>query len=455
MSICRPATAIGVTCVAGILAACAHRSLATGVADVSAEVHRRVGQSIPLQPDRACEERISHLLSDGLSLEDAIRITLANNHLLRAEYQDLAIARADVVQACLAQNPGFDVNPRFVVDGPGEIIDVGLIQPVVDFLLIPMRRQVAAADLRATRARLVAAGLRAAGATRRAYYDFLAAAEIVEVHSGVVLAAYASSEAGAAMREAGNIAAMDANRERAYYEESRNGLSQAQFERYAARERLNERMGLAHAANDWQLVPRLPDIPEELSIPRDSEAISIAHSRDLVASSARLRALAKRLGLERTGSVLRAVDLGVAAERDNGDWNVGPAVRIELPIFDYGQASVPRARAQICKAMELHLGLAARVRIRSRIAAQEVGSAHRRAVHLRGTVLPLRQQIVDQAQQQFNAMQIGVFELIQAKQDLVNAGMMFVSAARDYWRAQAMLDQIRAGAIDDPPAWGQ
>ena len=62
--------------------------------------------------------------------------------------------------------------------------------------------------------------------------------------------------------------------------------------------------------------------------------------------------------------------------------------------------------------------------------------------------MPLRHQIVQQNQLQFNAMQVGIFELLQSKQAEIDAGREYVEALKDYWVARAELERAVGGRIE-------
>ena len=51
------------------------------------------------EEERKVESRVAELLSSPLTAEDAVQIALLNNHRLRAEFQELGISEADLVQA--------------------------------------------------------------------------------------------------------------------------------------------------------------------------------------------------------------------------------------------------------------------------------------------------------------------------------------------------------------------
>ena len=85
------------------------------------------------------------------------------------------------------------------------------------------------------------------------------------------------------------------------------------------------------------------------------------------------------------------------------------------------------------------------LRIPCRIAARD------RAVYYERIMLPLRQQIVDETLLQYNAMQIGAFQLLMAKRDQIETGAEYIAALRDYWLARARLEQILAGGSPSAP----
>ena len=136
----------------------------------------------------------------------------------------------------------------------------------------------------------------------------------------------------------------------------------------------------------------------------------------------------------------------VAAERETeGGWSVGPAMAIPLPLFNQGQGAVARAQAELRRAGERYRAQAVAARSRARAAHAAVVVARDRAVHYRSVILPLRQTIVDQTLLQYNAMQVGPFQLLQARRDLTDAAAGYIDALREYWTARSALEQVLGG----------
>jgi cobalt-zinc-cadmium efflux system outer membrane protein len=152
--------------------------------------------------------------------------------------------------------------------------------------------------------------------------------------------------------------------------------------------------------------------------------------------------------ISRPLAVIPELEGGVAAEREaEGGWSVGPAFSIPIPLFDQGQGTVARAEAQLRRARHAYAAQAVDLRARVRAAHAAVVSGRDRAEHYRSVILPLRQQIVEQTQLQYNAMQVGAFQLLQARRDQVQSGSDYVAALRDYWTARTDLDTILAGRL--------
>jgi cobalt-zinc-cadmium efflux system outer membrane protein len=61
--------------------------------------------------------------------------------------------------------------------------------------------------------------------------------------------------------------------------------------------------------------------------------------------------------------------------------------------------------------------------------------------------VPLRERIVALTQEQYNAMLLGVYQLLQAKQGEIEAYRAYIEAVRDYWIARADLERAIGGRL--------
>jgi cobalt-zinc-cadmium efflux system outer membrane protein len=140
------------------------------------------------------------------------------------------------------------------------------------------------------------------------------------------------------------------------------------------------------------------------------------------------------------------VAVGAKAEREiEGGWGIGPAFSIPIPLFNRGQATIAAARAQLRRARQNHRATEVEVRSETRAAVARLRLARDRARHIEQVVLPLRRRAIEESQKQFNAMTIGVFQLVAAKQQEIDAGVRYVEALREYWLAKSNLELILSG----------
>ena len=68
-------------------------------------------------------------------------------------------------------------------------------------------------------------------------------------------------------------------------------------------------------------------------------------------------------------------------------------------------------------------------------------------MYYRDILLPLHERIVNEAQLQYNAMQLGPFQLLRAREQQVETAVAYIDALRDYWLARGDVGQILSGRL--------
>ena len=390
--------------------------------------------------------RVAEMLSRPVGPEEAVRIALLNNNDLQASIEELGIARALLLDASLPPNIELDFERS---DVPGESADFSFAATtdLSRLLFLPMYRGVASAELDAVRFQTVGMILGFAHSVRTAYYDYQAAEQMLELDQTVLEAAAAVYDVAQRLNDAGNIPALELANERAFYEESRGQAAIAEAVAFSRREGLNALMGLSGMETNWQLAGRLADPQEGAPDLVDLEARAIEQSLDLVELEHRYTAAARRANLARAEGLLPSLRAGVELSREEGSREFGPVISLDLPLFNQGQGQVALARAEMRQLELQYRARAVRIRSAVRTAWNELLVDARRVEHYRDVLLPLREQIIDETQLQYNAMELGVFQLIAARRDQVRTAQEYVMALREYWHARATMDQILAGRL--------
>ena len=65
-------------------------------------------------------------------------------------------------------------------------------------------------------------------------------------------------------------------------------------------------------------------------------------------------------------------------------------------------------------------------------------------------LLPLRREIIQETQREYNATLAGVYQLLQAKRDEIEAGRSYVETLTEYWVARAELERAVGGDVRIP-----
>lgn len=429
------------------LQACASTS-PTVLEDARRDFSSRAGESPPW--DRTVADLRRDALADGtLSVEGATRLALISNPRLAAMLQELGIARGELVQATLPANPVLDAEARFKEGGQGAIIEFAVVQNVLDLLFLPRRRQVAEARLEAAQAEATGAFIDLVAAVRTAYRDLQAELELTTLFRTALDTAYYSYDLSKRLREAGNVIELNVLNDQVLYEEMKLALVRSRASVAQGRENLNMLLGLSgEDADAWELNPRVPEAEPFALDGAQVERDAVEASLDLLRQASELEALGHEVGLHRLEEIFGTGSLGAIGEReDDGGWLAGPLASVSLPFWNFGQGASMKARARFRKHFEMFTDSARRVRRGARSLLVAANTSERNAAYIREVILPLRSSVTRATQLQFNAMQVGAFQLLDAKRHEIATARDYVETLRTHWRARIRLESMLMGRM--------
>lgn len=433
------------------LGACTSSKLRPDVADVKSLAR------VPVLPrvdeddvTVSTDDGVRKLLSERLTAEQAVRIALLNNRDLRADLRMLGVSRGRLMDAGLIANPVFEFEALPERDSDYEL---RVEYDVSSLLLAPLSSRAARVELAAERLETAGKVVKLGLDVRRAFYRAQAAELSLQIAQRTLDALAAGREAAEALHAAGNVPALEASRQVVAYETARIEVAERELAVADARELLSRLLGLHGAETAWQLSPSFAPIPETLSIPADLESRAIAASLDLRAIERRLEAAGHRTGVARARGYVPEVAVDMHALRLKADehsntqsgFRYGGGVSVEVPLFDRHQGDLRVAEAQFDVLRERQQAIAVALRSRVREAQNRLVSAHARARVYEQTLVPAQRTVVAHTVRQYNAMQLGVFELLAARRNELRIELGFVSAQRAYHEAVAVLDAILAG----------
>jgi cobalt-zinc-cadmium efflux system outer membrane protein len=288
--------------------------------------------------------------------------------------------------------------------------------------------------------------------TKSAVYELQAAQEVLNRLKVEQESQGASLELIQSLHEAGNITDLQLLQQQGEYSQARLEIAQAEAEIRELREKLNRLMGVWGDDTDWKLSPELPDVPKsEFSI-RGLETLAVTQRYDLAGAKAELESAIRAAGLEKTFRWIGALDFGVDSERDTDSQTItGPTLRLQLPIFNQGQARIARSEAVLRRAYDKFEQEAVDIRSEVRQLRDKLISKRDVAQFYRDQLLPTRKQIRDQTQLQYNAMIVSPLELFTARRLEISAERGYVEARRDYWVTRAELERAVGGSLSRKP----
>lgn len=410
-------------------------------------VHWRLGTP----EDEQVDALVNDLLARPLTPESAVQVALLRSRDLQAVYEDLGVAQADLVHAGLLKNPDLAGFFRIPDSGPSGVNwNVGL-DFWLDIFLVPLRKKIAGAELEASLLRVTDAVLDKATRVRRAYFQHLGDQRVLTHQRALAEFSEVAAELAKRQQAQGHIADLDSANQQAAAEEAGLALDQAEVAARISRETLRRLLDLTDSDIAWTIDEAFAVIP---TADPDAETL-VATSLD---KRVDLAILGREIELQRLGLdldkkwFLTKGAVGVETERSSdGVQGTGAHFSVELPIFHQHQAIYARREALIRQAQQRLAARRGAAGAEVRIAAERMSLARRAAERYERTIVPLRQRIVGLTQTEYNAMIVGVPDLLMAKSAETRVGIEQARAVQDYWTARAELERVIGVKLPELP----
>ena len=422
------------------LTACAQLPPHRGVPDVHQLLAARSGQQLGA-PEADKQTLLNDLLSNELSVEQAVHVALLNNPRVRGEYARLGLAAADVYDAGRLSNPRLSVESLASnVSGQADQLGFGLAHSFTDLLLLPARGRLAAGEFERVKEQAGHALLHLAAEVEIAYCNLVGLQQVATLRRAVASTASSAAELAQRFVDAGNLTARMLAQQSADAASARAEALLADDDVLVARSVLNELLGLAPHTGTWSTVLELPAPPDHDDEPATLVTLAFNSRLDLAAQRREVSLLTDTLRTARQFRYLGAVEVGVLTERQTDRARLtGPTLSLELPVFNHGAGKSARAQAALEAAQSAQTSLELAISNQVHLQLQRAATARARAEQLRSQLIPAREAVVKHTQQEVNYMLEGPFVLLADKQQAFAAYQSYIEAVRDYWLARAEL----------------
>lgn len=383
-----------------------------------------------------------------LSAEEAVRQALLQNPNVQALYRQVDISQADLDQASLLVNPMFSVSVRFPDQGglPTNT-EFGLSWNLLDLLRRGDREELASTQLRQARFQVEDSLLDFTRMVRTEFYSLQMQKQSVDQREIILQAASAILELHRRQFQAGNIPEVALAQQQAAETEARIALEQSRFQLDQKQAELNMLMG--RSPEQPVEVARLSDIPDQDPPLEGLTQKALELRPDLALARLEIEADQKALTLE-SGGLIDEINFGVSSETDSeaaGPTVTGPSLEFPVPLFDRKQGKVAHFRAKTEQSRSLLAARELRVRTEVQVSYSKLAAARRRVERLRDELVPQRRRILLLSRPYYDSMLLGVYPLLQFRQDLAQARLELIDAIATYWTARADLERTVGGPL--------
>lgn len=444
------------------LLGCASTSPRRSLDDTSAMVKQQSGHDLTWHGEggeAGARRQVSEILQSELSLDSAVRVSLLANRDLQIAYDEVGIAQAELVQAGLLKNPTVSATYRFPLNpGEGPGIELSAVGDLIQLITMPSRKNIAQLALEATKYRVAGEVVHHVFNVKTKYFAMVAAQQSLAMRTVIMEAALAAVELARRQHQAGTINDLDLANEEALFSQISVDTARSRADVVSTREDLNTIMGVWGPDTRWSATAKLPDLPASDLGTEHLESLAVGNRLDLAAARKDIEVISYGLALAKNTRWVGGVDAGVSFERKPERISLfGPTVSVEIPLFDQRQAAIARMSAQLRQARNREAGMAISIRAEVRKVAGKLAVARGVVESYQRSLVPVRERIVELSQQQYDAMLLGVFQVLVAKQNEISAYRELIEALRDYWYLRAELEWLigresRPSSIAPAPA---
>jgi cobalt-zinc-cadmium efflux system outer membrane protein len=421
-------------------------------------VRERTGLIVRWQKDAAAREAaladVRMLLKKPLTVNRAVQIALLNNREFLAMFEDVGVSAADLREVGMWKNPSIDVSARFPDRVPSGVNwEEAAAFDLLDLLMRPLRKRVAADQLAAAQLRVAEEAVRLVAEVKTAIYELQADEAMLAHRRTIVEIQHTAIDLAQRQHEAGNITDLALAQQQAAYNAARLEFAMTEGEQRAHREKINRLLSLWGGDTGWKVAGELPALPEGDVPLRGLESLAVSQRLDLAAAHLELAGIVRALGLTKAYRYVGALEFGVDTERDPDRTNVtGPTLRLELPLFNQGQARVAKGEAELRRAERKLEALAIGVRADVRALHDKLAALREAARFFQSEVVPTRHAITAGMLLHYNGMLVGNYELFITRAEQIEAEHKGIETLRDYWMTRAELERAVGGNLRPRPS---
>ena len=385
--------------------------------------------------------------AETLSLKEVLERAAETNPSLRKVYAQVKAADADLHQAYLLQNPELPARVLWPRGGSAPLQEYGISYNIIDLFQRGARIDINKKRRDATLLQAMRRAVEIEKDLKTAYYTVQGHSQGLQEQKVLLEIAEIDAELADRQYKAGNIPAIELAEKKAALLQTRTLVYNRQLALLEARQELSKLLGRASEISQIAVEEGPPELPPESQKTGPTlfaEALLQRHDfQSLDLEIAALKTDRSRQNI----LMFDETRLGFDYEREvDGQTLQGLSLSMPLPIFDQRQAVKERLDALVEEQQAGRAELSQDIAAEINMSLVRMANARLRVEQLEELV-PLRQEILKLSRQQYNAMLIGAYQLLDFRGQGSVALMTLADAKADYWRAHAELEEALGKSI--------
>lgn len=386
---------------------------------------------------------VDQAVTGVLTLDEAVRLSLLHSPELQSAMARVRIAQAESKQSRLLPNPVVSIIFRWPEGGGSPDIEADLAADLISLLSRQGRINASDDRLRAASAGALADVLDVVSDTQRRYVAIQTLEEavaVIEQRLAIVERLLQLARDRLSLGEGTQLDVLTLQSQRA---DLQTDLAERKLELREQRLSLARLLGQPMHPADWRLSPWAP---YRAALPPETTWIELGmtHRPEVQARRYQLAALGADVDLTKWAP-FDGTEVGAKAERDSGNWSIGPLVLLPIPLFDLGQAKRDRAQAAQAEARHELTRVQRQVVEETRQAYAAFEITRDNLARVRGELIPLLEQRLEQAEAQFKAGQIDITALLIAEVETREGQTRLVELERRNSEAMIRLQRATGG----------
>lgn len=392
------------------------------------------------------KSEVQAILSRGVTLQDAVRLTLINNPGVQARFEEIGVGKAELVQARLPRNPSVAALFGFPLfsGGPLASLAAQAMISVSDLAEIKDRTAKAQAELEREVLTVGRDAMIAARDAKLAWLELAYAKRSVALASDVAAQAKKLTDASKQYRsfgltDEGRMAALEASSAKALLE-----VAELKSRAVVAKARLARLMGVTAS---FDITGAAPEKSQPLPDAAKASKYAVANNLNVQAAAYLVQAARSGTELEKV-RWLKDFEVGAGYEYDiESNRTLGPGASLKLPLFDQNQAQRAKAAYRLRQAERLHQEARAEALEEVQRALEDAAIAKETADALASGVIPPAERAAAWAGKYAQAMQLSELDALTAKLELLHARLKFDQALMQEQAALVRLEYALGGPL--------